>query len=153
MQFLQHKIPPPLVAVICAFFSWFLASGTEPNSVSFALKIVLSMLLVCVGAFIGISGFITFKKAKTTVSPLTPNKASSLVVKGVFKYTRNPMYLCLVLVLMGFSVYLEDLIALVGVGVFIVYMNEFQIKPEEKALTKLFGEEYLEYMARVRRWI
>ena len=87
------------------------------------------------------------------MNPTRPNATSSLVTGGVFRLTRNPMYLSLLLYLLAWAAYLSNWLALLLVPVFVLYINELQIKPEERALSTLFGDEYRSYAARVRRWL
>ena len=101
----------------------------------------------------GLLGVFSFIKADTTVNPIEPEKADSLVDTGVYRISRNPMYLALALALIALSVYLQSLWSLPVVLLFMIYMTRFQIFPEERAMIKLFGEEYIEYMKNVRRWI
>ena len=70
-----------------------------------------------------------------------------------FKYTRNPMYLGMVIFLIGLSIYNGLIIGLIFVPLFIAYISFFQIKPEEAAMIKIFGDDYRTYMQKVRRWI
>ena len=94
-----------------------------------------------------------FRRRRTTVDPIQPQKASSLVIDNVFRYTRNPMYLGLVLVLGAWAVYLSNLASLVMLPVFIAYLTRFQIQPEERVLLEKFGDDFEQYMRKVRRWI
>jgi protein-S-isoprenylcysteine O-methyltransferase Ste14 len=96
---------------------------------------------------------VSFRRVKTTVNPTKPDATSSLVVSGIYKYTRNPMYVGFVLVLLGWAAFLSNLAALALVPVFIVYKNRFQIQPEERVLSSLFPHEYPTYRAKVRRWV
>lgn len=87
------------------------------------------------------------------MNPIKPMATSSLVTNAAFRFTRNPMYLSLLLYLLAWAVYLSNVWALLFVPVFVLYINEFQIKPEERALSSLFGPEYAAYKERVRRWL
>jgi protein-S-isoprenylcysteine O-methyltransferase Ste14 len=98
-------------------------------------------------------GVASFKRAKTTINPMKPESSSSLVISGIYKLSRNPMYLGFLLVLVGWAVLLSNALAFVFVPAFIFYMNRFQIDPEEKALAGKFGQEFLDYKSRVRRWL
>ncbi len=111
------------------------------------------LLLVVVGSMITFSGVWSFRAASTTVDPLQPEKASTLVTTGIYKLTRNPMYLGMLLVLLGWFVYLGSLLNLILVGLFIWFINRFQIMPEESALQARFAEEYTSYCKATRRWI
>jgi protein-S-isoprenylcysteine O-methyltransferase Ste14 len=96
---------------------------------------------------------VSFRRAKTTVNPMTPDAASSLVVSGIYRYTRNPMYLGFLLILTGWAALLSNMLALAVLPAFVVFMNRFQISPEERVLASLFPVDYAEYRARVRRWL
>ena len=94
-----------------------------------------------------------FARDKTTVHPETPEKATTLVMDGVYRFTRNPMYLGMFLVLLGWAIYLGNAASLLVAFIFVLYINRFQISREEAALTANFGEAYLAYKSRVRRWL
>jgi len=153
MSFLEQKIPPLLVTVLFAALMWVLGRLTPDFPTSTALNIIVPLLLAVLAATVGLAGIISFKKAETTVNPLNPDACSSLVVSGIFKWTRNPMYLALLLGLIGWGLFLGNYYSLALTVVFVVYMNRFQIVPEERALENAFGANYLEYRKQVRRWI
>ncbi len=96
---------------------------------------------------------VSFSRAKTTMNPIKPAAAAALVTSGPFRFTRNPMYLSLFLYLLGWATYLSFVPALLFLPGFVLYMNHFQIKPEERVLSSLFGPEYAAYKERVRRWL
>lgn len=96
---------------------------------------------------------IRFRRANTTVNPLKPQAASSLVTAGIYRYTRNPMYLGLLFLLVAWAVLLSSPFALLGPVAFVTYISRFQIVPEERVLAALFGAEYAAYQAGVRRWL
>jgi protein-S-isoprenylcysteine O-methyltransferase Ste14 len=75
------------------------------------------------------------------------------VDSGIYRFTRNPMYLGMLLVLTAGAVYLGNLAAFAVLPVFVVCMNRLQICPEERFMQEKFGEAYRDYTARVRRWI
>ena len=100
-----------------------------------------------------IAGVLSFKLAKTTVNPSKPEQASKLITSGIYRLSRNPMYVGLAFILVAWGIWLSSLWALLCVAGFIAYLTFFQIMPEERALTKLFGEEYIAYKAKVRRWL
>ena len=130
MPQLELKIPPPLVAVITA-----------------------GAMYGVVGASFDVAGLIAFRRAKTTVNPMAPHQSSSVVSTGIYRFTRNPMYLGLVFLLLAWAVYFSSAWALLGVPAFMAYITQFQIKPEEHVLAARFGKAYTDYCARVRRWI
>lgn len=109
--------------------------------------------LTLLSGYMGIAGVYEFHKVKTTVNPVKPDTASSVVRTGVFSFSRNPMYMALLLLIIAIGLWWQHLsVVLCGV-VFVSYMNRFQIKPEERVLERLFGEEYVDYKNHVRRWI
>lgn len=153
MKRLENKIPPPIITLFFATIMWgcsFLAPCVE---MSLTLRLLLSLILIGLGIFFAIAGVVSFKKAATTVNPLKPETASLLVTSGVYKYSRNPMYVGLVLFLLAWNVYLSTPLSLFGIMGFVLYMNRYQIMPEESALTTLFGSEFTAYQAQVRRWL
>ena len=152
MSFLELKLPPPVVALLVALAMWGLARvASLPGEPS--LRVSMALALAAVGVAFSVSGARAFRKAKTTKNPMKPQAASSLVIAGVYKLTRNPMYLGLSLMLLGWAVFLWSAWALLGPIVFIAYISRFQIAPEERVLATLFGAEYSAYKAKVRRWL
>jgi len=109
-------------------------------------------MLLTAGA-IGIAGVRAFQRARTTVDPLRPEKASALVTSGIYRRTRNPMYVALAIALLGWAIWLGHPLALLGVAAFVAWINRFQIAPEERALRALFGPEFERYCSEVRRWL
>jgi len=116
-------------------------------------KLWLSAAVLAVGACIALLGVLEFRSAGTTVDPRTPNESESLVVKGVYRFTRNPMYLGFLLMLVAWGLFLGSVFAALLLPLFIVYMNRFQILPEERHMRALFGEAYNRYASQVRRWL
>lgn len=153
MHQLELKIPPPLVALVIALAMWLMSHYAPTVPMSFAVRIGLTIVIALVGAAFSISGGIAFRRAKTTVNPMTPDKASSLVTAGVYRITRNPMYVGLLLALVAWAMLLGSLYLLLGPVLFIAYISRFQIAPEERILLGLFGEEYADYLKRVRPWL
>jgi protein-S-isoprenylcysteine O-methyltransferase Ste14 len=153
MRFLELKVPPPVVALFMAGLSW-LASWAAPT-LGFVLPhrnaIVLASLVA--GVSVAMLGVVSFRRARTTLNPLKPEKSSALVMSGIYLYTRNPMYLGLLLVLLGWVSFLANALAFVFLPVFIHYMNRFQIDPEERVLVSVFGQEFTAYLSKVRRWL
>jgi len=111
-----------------------------------------AVLVGSAGVAIALAGVLQFRRARTTVNPLQPSAASALVIRGVYKWTRNPMYLGMALVLLGWAIYLSSLAAAAVLPVFVAYLNRFQIAPEERALQARFGDEFARYRNTVRRW-
>ena len=153
MDALELRVPPPVLALCLALLMWFASSLVPPVVVSFGVRVGIALALVVIGQSISISGIRSFRRAKTTINPIKPSAASSLVTGGVYRYTRNPMYLGLLATLMGWAVFLSNLLALLAVPLFVLYINRFQITPEERVLSSLFGAEYAAYKGKVRRWL
>lgn len=148
---LELKIPPPLVMLLFGVMMFAFA-----NLISIApitRPTVMVALIACCALSVMLSGVWSFRRAKTTVNPLQPQEASSLVVSGVFRYTRNPMYLGMAMLLTAWSLWLGELSALAFVLLFMLYLQIFQIKPEERLLSELFGEPYRHYLQEARRWL
>jgi protein-S-isoprenylcysteine O-methyltransferase Ste14 len=150
---LALKLPPVPLVVIVAALMWVASSLTPTFDFFLPAKSLWAVGLALIGAVICLSGVVSFGRAKTTVNPMKPDSTSSLIVSGVYKYTRNPMYLGFVLVLLGWAAFLSNLAALALLPAFVVYIDQFQIRPEERVLGSLFPHEYPAYRARVRRWI
>ncbi len=150
---LEHKIPPPIVALITLVGVYWSSQASSLSSLAIDAPLWLSITTAVLGLGIMLSGALEFRKAKTTVNPLNPEQASELVVSGIFKVTRNPMYLGMSLIIIAASLALGNLIGLVWMMGFMLYIQVFQIKPEEKAMHKLFGDSFNDYCQRVRRWI
>ena len=154
MSALELKVPPPLVAAVVAGGMYAAATLLPPLLVlPPGLRQGAALALAGVGACFDLAGLVAFRKAKTTVNPLTPHKSAAVVTTGVYRLTRNPMYLGLALILLGLAVYLASPWALLGPLVFAAYIARFQIAPEERALTARFGTAYSAYCAQVRRWL
>ena len=153
MQALELRIPPPVVALAVAVMMWGISKATPSLEMPGLIRITTVIAIALTGIGVALSGVIAFRHAKTTVNPLKPETASSIVTTGVFRFTRNPMYVGLALVLLAWTVFLSSPWASLGLPAFILYMNRFQIVPEERVLSRMFGTEYSAYRARVRRWL
>lgn len=153
MQTLELKVPPPVVALLVVVVMW----GVSLNALSWEapapVRIAVALAIAAVGAAFSVAGVIAFRRARTTVNPMKPEAASSLVSSGVYNVTRNPMYVGLLLVLVAWAAFLSSALSLFGPLAFAAYIGRFQIRPEERALSALFGAEYSAYKARVRRWL
>lgn len=154
MQALELKIPPLLLVLLFALAMWLLAPLSEPLSAPLALYTnVLAFCLAVTGIAVALAGVLAFRRAKTTVDPRIPQQSSSLVIVGIYRYSRNPMYLGFLLLLAAFACYLQSVVALAMLPLFVLYLNQFQIKPEERFLGQKFGQDFQVYMKQVRRWM
>jgi protein-S-isoprenylcysteine O-methyltransferase Ste14 len=149
----ELKIPPVLVALIFALLMWQIASVLPGTILAVSPRRVLIVLLIVAGVIFSVSGVVSFKNANTTVNPLIPGVSSSLVTSGIYRLSRNPMYLGFLFFLLAWGVFLSNLYSILFSAGFVLYMNRFQIRSEERALLSRFGEEYSRYISRVRRWL
>jgi protein-S-isoprenylcysteine O-methyltransferase Ste14 len=153
MSKLELKIPPVLTTVVFAMLMWLVSSLSPGFTTPYLFRIGIFTALIMVGAFFSVAGVVSFRKAKTSVNPITPDACTSLVTSGIYKSTRNPMYLGFLFFLIGWGLYLSNLYSLMLAAGFIFYITRFQILPEEQVLQSFFGTEYLDYKNRVRRWL
>jgi protein-S-isoprenylcysteine O-methyltransferase Ste14 len=153
MQKLELKIPPPAVAALIAIAIWGISVFTPSIEVSARVRGGAAVLLALTGAVVSILGIVSFRIARTTINPMQPETTTSLVCSGVYRLTRNPMYVGVLFVLVAWTIFLSSAWALLGPLAFVVYMNRFQIGPEERALSARFGAEYSNYKSKVRRWL
>lgn len=154
MSALDLKIPPPLVAAVVAGAMFAAAKLLGPVlALPPGVRVPAALALAGVGACLDVVALLAFRKARTTVNPLAPQRSTAVVSRGVYRVTRNPMYLGMALILLGWAVFLAAPWALLGPVVFVTYMTRFQIQPEERALAARFGASYSAYCARVRRWL
>ena len=153
MQSLELKVPPPAVALVIAVLMWLVSRAVPALSFAIPARLLVAIILAAAGVITAVAGVVTFARAKTTVNPTTPERSSSLVNWGIYKVTRNPMYLGLLLELTAWAIFLSNSLPFLFLPVYMLYINRFQIAPEERALTSLFGGEFAAYQSRVRRWI
>ena len=149
---LDARIPPPVVELAAALLMWALARETPGLDLSIPFRIPVAILFASVGIAIALSGVVAFRRSRTTVNPLRPSNASALVTSGIYRFTRNPMYLGMLVVLAGWAVALANAAAFLVLPFFVAYLTAFQIRPEERALEALFSE-FPAYRDSVRRWI
>ena len=147
------RIPPVALFAVVALLMWAVASWLPSWRIALPGRTVATVLLLLVAATIGIAGVRAFDRARTTVDPLRPERASALVTSGIYRRTRNPMYVALAIALLAWTIWLAHPLALPWVVAFVAWMNRYQIAPEERALRALFGAEYERYCSEVRRWL
>ncbi|MEX0313058.1 MAG: isoprenylcysteine carboxylmethyltransferase family protein [Allomuricauda sp.] len=146
------KILPPLVMLIFGFFMYLLARFLPVGDFDFFGRRELAIFLFGLAILVMFLGLFQFRKAKTTTNPIDLSKTSKLVTGGIFKYSRNPMYLAMLLILLAFGLKLGNAFNTLLAAGFVYYMNHFQIKKEETALNELFGAAYRAYCKATRRW-
>jgi protein-S-isoprenylcysteine O-methyltransferase Ste14 len=152
MPSLESRVPPPAIVLAVAVFMWLISLAAPSLHFEVPAHNWLAAVLVSVGFVTGTSGVVTFRKAKTTLNPMKPD-ASTLVTWGVYAISRNPMYLGGLIMLLGWGIFLLNALAILFLPVYVLYINRFQIAPEERALTSLFGQTYAAYQMRARRWL
>ena len=153
MSALELKIPPPLVMLCCGAIMWLLAKVLPAAQIALPYATALGLLATVIGACLIIVSVALFIRAKTTIEPTRPGRAAHLVVGGFNRISRNPMYLGMLFWLLAWALLLGSALPWLGLPAFVLYINRFQICPEERFLQDKFGEEYRAYCARVRRWI
>ncbi|NYT78035.1 isoprenylcysteine carboxylmethyltransferase family protein [Alcaligenaceae bacterium] len=153
MGALELAVPPPVVMIVVGALMWLLSYLFPAFTLPSISHLWVAIIFVLVGLVIGMLGIITFSRAGTTSNPRKNAKVSALVTSGIYRFTRNPMYLGVLLLLIGWGVYLGNILALICAFVFVLYINHYQIRPEERLLEHKFGDEYVSYKAKVRRWI
>jgi protein-S-isoprenylcysteine O-methyltransferase Ste14 len=150
---MKLRIPPLLQASIFGLISWALAVLVPQASIPLSWLNLVAIGLLVIGLAILLAAVLDFSRSETTVNPLEPEQAETLVVSGLFRFTRNPMYLGMALVLSAWALYLANALAIIGPVLFVASITALQIKPEEEVLGKIFGQDYAEYRKRVRRWL
>ena len=148
---IKTKFPPPLVALTFGFLINY-TKNIFPK-IEVKNEFIFGSFMIISGLIIILSAIILFKKYQTTITPLNPSNATKLITDGIYKFSRNPMYLGLLLVLLGISIILNPTGGFILIPLFILYLNLFQIIPEENAMVDLVKDEFLEYKKNVRRWI
>ena len=149
---MRLKIPPLIITLIFWLFMYLLATYLPVGYFDFFGRNYLMYLLLFLALLIGTVSLFQFFSSKTSIDPRSPSKVSTLVTGGLYQYSRNPMYLALLLLLLGWGLYLGNAFNTLLAAGFVYYMNTFQIIPEEEVLTNMFGKEYQKYCVIVRRW-
>ncbi len=150
---LALKVPPPVQALVFGILMWAVDRQLPGGQLDSAIRSPMAILFAVSGIVLVVFTMLAFRRVGTTVDPFHPEEASHLVVDGFFGYSRNPMYVSLLLVLISWAIWLGNLYNIAVLVLFVTCITFFQIKPEEKALRSLFGETYEHYCSRVRRWI
>lgn len=155
MRWLELKVPPPVVAAVLAALAWLIARAFPGLALplSESARFAATALLAAVGLSLDGYALFNFLRARTTINPMQPRNSSTLVERGPYRFTRNPMYLGLLLVLSGWTLWLDNALAFIVLPLFVAYITRFQILPEERSLADRFGASFAAYRARVRRWI
>ena len=145
------KIPPPLLVLILVISNYF--SSKKIDVIPIPNQDLVSIAIFLIGILILIIPVSKFIKSKTTIDPIKFKKVNKLVTSGIYKYSRNPMYLGLLMILISSSIFYLNIYSITTPFFFYWWITKFQIKREEIFLTDKFGKEYLSYKTKTRRWI
>ena len=145
------KIPPPLLVLILVISNYF--SSKKIDLILLPNQDLTSIIIFLIGMLILINPIFKFIKSKTTIDPIKFKKVNKLITSGIYKYSRNPMYLGLLMIVISTSIFYLNVFSITTPFFFYYWINRFQIKREEIFLTQKFGKEYLSYKNKTRRWI
>lgn len=150
---LDAKLPPPLVMLACGAAAWAAARALPTLAIVLPWRMPLAIAVAIIALSIELAAAALFFRRRTTVNPLKPDTATQLIVGGLNRVSRNPMYVGQALLLAAWALWLAHALAPLGAVAFVLYITRFQILPEERALAARFGDDWRAYRARVRRWL
>ena len=150
---MKSNIPPVLVMFFALALMLIIDRYLPFGMLTFEGHRLVSEVIFGLAVLSGVLALWEFFKASTTIDPHSAEKVSTLVASGIYRFSRNPMYLALVLVLVAAALYLGNIATIAVIPFFLLYLHFFQIKPEEQVLAEKFGKQYQEYRNNVRRWI
>lgn len=153
MQRLENRIPPPVLALLVAAAIWAIGRLAPVPAWPAPLAGAVGAGLFALAGLFGFPALVAFRRARTTIDPVRIARARVLVTDGLYRVTRNPMYVSLTLLLAAWAVYLGSVWGLAGVAAFVLWIDRLQIRPEERQLALIFGPDYAAYRRRVRRWL
>ena len=145
------KIPPPILVIILTSLVYF--SSTKLELIYLPYRQIVSVIILIIGLIIIVSPVVDFIKSKTTVNPVKFKNVNRLVTTGIYRYSRNPMYLGMILIIISTTIYYLNFLSVFSPLIFYIWINKFQINREEIFLEEKFGSEYLKYKSKTRRWI
>ena len=147
----MKKIPPPILVLILVSSNYF--SSKKIDLIHLPNQDLISIIILLIGILILINPLFKFIKSKTTIDPIKFKKVNKLIISGIYKYSRNPMYLGLLMIFISTSIFFLNIFSITTPLLFYCWINRFQIKREESFLTEKFGEEYISYKIKTRRWM
>jgi protein-S-isoprenylcysteine O-methyltransferase Ste14 len=153
MSALELRIPPVAVMLVTGAAMWALAQLVPSVSAAPSARLAVALPLGVCGLLVALAGVREFRRARTTLHPQHPEAASSVVRSGIYAYSRNPMYLGILLMLLAWGAWLANPVSLALAAAIVPYLNRFQIEPEERAMVRNFGAAYEAYRREVRRWL
>ena len=153
MQALELKVPPVALTAIFALLMWVITVSVPAFALALPWRTAIALVLFSAGFGIACAGVLAFRGARTTVNPVTPEATTAMVTSGVYRVSRNPMYVGFLLALIGWAAFLSHALAFALLPFFVLYVNRFQIVPEERVLADKFGGQFHQYKRSVRRWV
>ena len=153
MRALELKVPPLAIVLLFALLMWLVSAYERSLALALPWRTAIAAVFWIAGFAVTFAGLFEFRRAKTTVNPVKPDAATAMVTSGIYRLSRNPMYLGFLFALIGWAVFLSHLLAFALLPFFVLYMNRFQIEPEERVLGAKFGGRFREYARSVRRWV
>jgi protein-S-isoprenylcysteine O-methyltransferase Ste14 len=153
LKWLELRVPPPVVAVLAGVLMWLAARAFPALDIQVPARGTLAAAFGLIGLAIAVVAFLQFRRVGTTPNPRQPHESTTLVVAGMYRFSRNPMYLGDVLILAAWALWLANAAPFVFLPLFVAYINRYQIAPEERALESRYGCAYTEYRRAVRRWL
>ncbi|MEY8205361.1 MAG: isoprenylcysteine carboxylmethyltransferase family protein [Bermanella sp.] len=151
---LELKIPPPVAALVMAGLM-YVSKGLYQDVFGFELeyKLLMAAMISVLALLLDFAALWVFVRAKTTVNPIKASNVSALVTSGIYRYSRNPMYVGNFLFLFAWLIFLSSALNAIFLVFYVLYTNKFQITPEERILRERFGDDYRAFCLRVRRWV
>ena len=146
-------IPPPVQMLSTGFAIWLVARTFPQWQIMLPYQREVGTLLIGIGILIEVASIVEFIRARTTINPIDPDKTRALVTNGLYRISRNPMYLGMVVLLTGWAIRLGNPLNVILIAAFVFLITVLQIKPEERILRDKFGPAYDAYCKKVRRWI
>ena len=150
---LKLLVPPPLLLLAAALLMWLIAVFVSGTRIAVPSRAIVGYTLLGAGVLIDVISLLQFRSARTTFNPIKVDTASTLVTSGIYRVSRNPMYVGQTLILLAWAVYLQNYLTLVVVVAFVIWLDRFQVVPEERVLETKFGEQFRRYRREVRRWL
>lgn len=149
----KNPIPPLVLTAVVVLLAFLFRARPGPAEELSMIAGGAGYSVAFMGLMIMVSAARTFRQHKTTLNPIHLEDVSTLVRRGVFRYSRNPMYLGMVVLVFGLCLAWGSWWGFgLGLGLFL-YLDRFQIRPEEKVLSAQFGSAFDDYKKHTRRWL
>ena len=147
------KIPPPVYGISIGILMWLLNQYLPINHWIPVPWNSIGLAVIAIALSFDLGSLLLFFRSKTTPNPMKPENSKHIVTSGLYKISRNPMYVGLLFVLVGYAIWLGSITPFLLLPLFVLLITTQQIIPEEEMLEEKFGQEYLDYKMRVRRWL